>query len=117
MIRGFGGRRPTIDPSAFVAETATVVGDVTLPEGLEATLALEAFVAGDVGETAELTLTGLRAGSWQRTIHVPWDKLVWTGCGEDANMRINTSLRTRGNADAKLSIGALTVYRLVTKAC
>jgi hypothetical protein len=110
---------PVIVPDgvAVAIRGVSVIGHVELPEGVEATFTLEAFVAGDEGEVTDLSLGGPRSGSWQRTISVPWDKLVWTGCGEDTNLRINTSLRTRGNANAEVSIDTLTLYRFPTKTC
>jgi hypothetical protein len=105
------------DGVAVAIRGVAVIGSVELPEGLEATLGLEAFVTGEVGEVTELTLTGLRAGNWQRTIVIPWDKLVWTGCGDDNNLRVNTSLRTRGKENAKVTVDTVTLFRLATKAC
>lgn len=95
----------------------SVIGSVELPDGVEAILGLEAFVAGDAGTPVELTLTGPRTGTWYRAIAIRPADLVWTGCGEDANLRINTSLRTKGNAGAKVTLDALTLYRFATKAC
>jgi carbonic anhydrase/acetyltransferase-like protein (isoleucine patch superfamily) len=46
MIRGFAGQRPQIDPSAFVAETATIVGDVTV--GPRSSIWFGAVIRGDV---------------------------------------------------------------------
>lgn len=46
MIRGFGGKRPVIDPTAFVAETATVVGDVVV--GPRSSIWFGTVVRGDV---------------------------------------------------------------------
>jgi carbonic anhydrase/acetyltransferase-like protein (isoleucine patch superfamily) len=46
MIRGFKGKRPAIDPSAFVAETATIIGDVTL--GARSSVWFGAVIRGDV---------------------------------------------------------------------
>src|SRR3989442_8502203 len=46
MIRAFGGRRPAIDPSAFIADTATVIGDVTVGAG--ASVWFGAVLRGDV---------------------------------------------------------------------
>jgi len=110
---------PVIVPDgvAVAIRSVTLVGNADLPPDVEATLTLEAFAAGEAGDLTEQTLTGLRSGSWQRTVWVEWNKLVWTGCGEDTNLRVNTSLRTRGNAQAKLSIDTLTLYRFHTKAC
>jgi hypothetical protein len=95
----------------------SVIGSVELPDGLEATLGLEAFVAGDSGTPVELTLAGPRSGTWYRAIAIRPEDLVWTACGQDANLRVNTSLRTKGNAGAKITIDALTLYRFATKAC
>ena len=110
---------PTSVPAgvAVAIRGIAVIGTVDLPEGIEATLGLEAFVAGDTGEPADLTLTGPRKGTWYHTIVVPWDKLVWTGCGDDSNLRVNTSLRTSGRKDAKVTIDTVTLYRFATKAC
>ena len=46
MIRSFGDRRPLIDPSAFVAENATIVGDVSI--GARSSVWFGAVVRGDV---------------------------------------------------------------------
>lgn len=94
-----------------------VIGSVDLPEGVEATLGLEAFVAGDKGESNELTLTGPRTGNWFRAVSIRWNDLVWTGCGKDGILRINTSLRTKGNAGARVSVDKLVLFRVATKAC
>ena len=47
MILAFEGRRPRIAPSAFVAPTATVIGDVTIGE--DASVWFGAVLRGDVG--------------------------------------------------------------------
>ena len=95
----------------------SVIGSVELPEGVDATLGLEAFVAGDSGRPVDLTLRGPRSGAWYKAIVIRPDDLVWTGCGDDANLRINTSLRTKGNAGAKVTIDSLVLYRFATKSC
>jgi hypothetical protein len=95
----------------------SVIGSVDLPGGVDATLGLEAFVAGDSGTPVDLTLSGPRAGTWYRAIVIRPDDLVWTGCGDDANLRINTSLRTKGNAGARVTLDSLVLYRFATKAC
>ena len=46
MIRPFQGKRPAIDPTAFVAETAVVVGDVTI--GAESSIWYNVVARGDV---------------------------------------------------------------------
>jgi carbonic anhydrase/acetyltransferase-like protein (isoleucine patch superfamily) len=46
MIRAFRGKHPQIDPSAFVAENATIIGDVTL--GARSSVWFGAVLRGDV---------------------------------------------------------------------
>lgn len=46
MIRSFKGMVPEIDPSAFIAETAVVIGDVTI--GRESSLWYNVVARGDV---------------------------------------------------------------------
>ncbi|WP_318204697.1 gamma carbonic anhydrase family protein [Streptomyces sp. SCL15-4] len=46
LVVGIGGKEPRIDPEAFVAPTASVIGDVTLHEG--ASLWYGAVARGDV---------------------------------------------------------------------
>ncbi|MFF4395349.1 gamma carbonic anhydrase family protein [Streptomyces sp. NPDC001480] len=46
LITGIGGREPKVDPEAFVAPTASVIGDVTLGAG--ASVWYGAVVRGDV---------------------------------------------------------------------
>ena len=46
MIRGFAGIRPTIDPTAYIADNATIVGDVTV--GANSSVWFGAVVRGDV---------------------------------------------------------------------
>lgn len=46
LVMGIGGREPEVDPEAFVAPTASVIGDVTLGAG--ASVWYGAVVRGDV---------------------------------------------------------------------
>ncbi len=46
MIAPFGDRRPAIDPTAYVAEAAVVIGDVVI--GSESSVWFHAVVRGDV---------------------------------------------------------------------
>jgi carbonic anhydrase/acetyltransferase-like protein (isoleucine patch superfamily) len=46
VIAPFGDKRPTLDPSVFVAESATVIGDVAL--GPEASVWFQTVVRADV---------------------------------------------------------------------
>jgi gamma-carbonic anhydrase len=46
MIRPFQGTRPVIDPSAFIAETAVIIGDVEI--GSQSSIWYNCVVRGDV---------------------------------------------------------------------
>ena len=46
LIRGVRGHSPAIDPTAFVADTATIIGDVTI--GARASVWFGAVLRGDV---------------------------------------------------------------------
>jgi len=46
LVRGIGGKAPQIDPTAFVADTATIIGDVTV--GARSSVWFGAVVRGDV---------------------------------------------------------------------
>lgn len=46
ILRGFAGKRPSIDASAYLADSATVIGDVTV--GPRSSLWFGAVVRGDV---------------------------------------------------------------------
>jgi carbonic anhydrase/acetyltransferase-like protein (isoleucine patch superfamily) len=46
MIKSFQGVHPTIDPSAFIAETAVIIGDVTM--GPQSSVWYNCVVRGDV---------------------------------------------------------------------
>ncbi len=92
-------------------------GAAKLPEGLDATISVEAFSAGETGEINEIPLSGAMDSGYLRFVTVPDGQLDWSECGADINLRVNTSLRTRGNRDAAVSLDALIIYPLATKAC
>ncbi|HEX4457440.1 MAG TPA: gamma carbonic anhydrase family protein, partial [Polyangia bacterium] len=45
LVRGFLGKRPAIDPTAFIADNATIVGDVTI--GARSSIWFGAVLRGD----------------------------------------------------------------------
>lgn len=92
-------------------------GTSSLPEGLDATLSVEAFTAGSQGEVNEIGFSGPSQTGYLRFVSIADDKLQWSGCGADTNLRINTNLRTRGDKQATVSVSALIVYPLATRAC
>ena len=102
---------------AVAVRTVGFRGAARLPDGLDAKLSVEAFSAGDSGEINEIPLSGPLDTGYLRFVTVPDEQLDWSACGDDINLRVNTSLRTRGNRDAAVSLDALIIYPLATRAC
>lgn len=105
------------DGVSVAVRTVGFRGAVKLPDGVDATLSVEPFSAGNTGDPVELPFTGPSDTGYLRFVTVPDDQLAWSACGEDINLRVNTSLRASGKADAAASLNALIVYPLATKAC
>lgn len=92
-----------------------VRGHNDLPDGVDGTLSVEAFFAGTTGPVDETPLSGNKDFT---ALTAPAEAdFAWSACGADVNLRVNTSLRTKGNADAKVTIRAINLYRLATRAC
>lgn len=102
--------------TSVAVRNVAVRGKSKLPEGLDATLNVELFSAGSTGEVNEIAVPTGDTG-FLRFVTVPDDQLKWSDCGADINLRVNTSLRTRGDKEAAVSLDALIVYPLATKAC
>lgn len=94
-----------------------VRGTANLPDDLAATVSVEAFTASTQGEINEVSLDGGMHSGYLRFVTIPDDKLQWSDCGADTNARVNTSLRTRGDKNAAVTLTTLIVYPLATKAC
>lgn len=105
------------DGVSVAVRSVAIRGTADLPDGLDATVSVEAFTASTQGEINEIALTGAMNSGYLRFVTIPDDKLQWSDCGADTNLRVNTSLRTKGNADAAVAMTALIVYPLATKAC
>lgn len=65
MIYSFEGTKPTIDPSAYVAPEATIIGDVTIGPG--ASVFPGAVLRGDVGPIVIGARTNIQDGA---VVHV-----------------------------------------------
>ena len=65
IIRPFGGKAPRLDPSAFLVESAAVVGDVEL--GPESSVWFGAVIRGDVNHVRIGARSNLQDGS---VVHV-----------------------------------------------
>jgi carbonic anhydrase/acetyltransferase-like protein (isoleucine patch superfamily) len=77
MITALGDRVPAVDPTAFVVDTAVVIGDVTI--GPEASLWFHAVVRGDVERVRIGACTNIQDNA---TVHVTrgrWPTIVGEG--------------------------------------
>lgn len=77
VIASFGDRTPVVDATAFVVDSAVVIGDVTL--GAEASLWFHAVVRGDVERVRIGPRTNIQDNA---TVHVTrdrWPTLVGEG--------------------------------------
>jgi hypothetical protein len=105
------------DGVSVAIRNVAIRGAADLPDGLDATVSVEAFTASTHGEINEIPLSGAMYSGYLRFVTIPEDQLQWSACGADTNLRVNTSLRTRGDRQADVSLNALIVYPLATKAC
>jgi hypothetical protein len=105
------------DGMAVAVRAVAVRGAAELPEGVEATLTVEPFLAGAVGTPVETSVSGPGTATLFSLPFVAADDLDWSACGADVNLRVNTSLRTRGNAGARAEVRAINLFSLATKAC
>ncbi len=67
MLRAYRGRRPVIDPTAFVDETAQVIGDVTL--GPESSVWMAAVIRGDVNDIRIGARSNIQDGTVVHVMH------------------------------------------------
>src|SRR5690606_21326318 len=105
------------DGLSVAVRNIAIRGTADLPDGIDATVSLEAFTASTQGEINEIALSGGMHSAYLRFVTIPDDKLQWSDCGADINLRVNTSLRTRGDNEAAVTLNTLIVYPLATKAC
>jgi carbonic anhydrase/acetyltransferase-like protein (isoleucine patch superfamily) len=86
LIRGFRGKRPQIDASAFVADSATVIGDVVI--GARSSIWFGAVLRGDVFNIRIGEGTSIQDNS---VIHVTRDQFA-TDIGDNVTVGHNVTL-------------------------
>jgi gamma-carbonic anhydrase len=67
MLRPFRGRRPVVDPTAFVDDSAQVIGDVEI--GAESSVWMNAVIRGDVNTIRIGRRTNVQDGSVVHVMH------------------------------------------------
>jgi carbonic anhydrase/acetyltransferase-like protein (isoleucine patch superfamily) len=67
MLRSFRGRTPVVDPTAFVDESAQVIGDVTI--GAESSVWMNVVIRGDVNRIRIGVRTNVQDGTVVHVMH------------------------------------------------
>jgi hypothetical protein len=76
-------------------------GTLRLPAGTSATFRAEYFFAGGSGPVGSRQVNGPASGPF--TLSTPGRPLVWSACGEDVTLRVNTSLRVTAGGGGRAS--------------
>lgn len=73
-------------------------GYTFVPSGGEARFSAEYFFAGIRGPSVEQSFRGFVDNQYVITNRLAAESLVWSACGQDVNMRINTGMMARTNS-------------------
>lgn len=73
-------------------------GFTALPAGGRAQFNVEYFFAGSRGPRQTKTFYGPQNQSYALTDQLQAEALVWTPCGADTNLRVNTSMMVNSNS-------------------
>ena len=95
-----------------------------LPKGARSTFSVEYFFAGTRGPTFSQTFRGPKEDDYLISNNIVADAMTWSDCGEDVNLRTNSSIRvntvrgqeamaTVDTQDVKAAI----VYQLQWRSC
>jgi hypothetical protein len=95
-----------------------------LPRGARSRFNVEYFFAGSRGPSFTRSFTGPTEKDYLIQNKLVADALVWSACGEDVNLRTNSSIRvnTVGNREAMATVDsqdvkAAIIYRLQWRTC
>jgi len=72
-------------------------GYVSAPAGAMASLRTEYFFAGSRGPTFQKNFTGPYDSDYTLNSKLSLNAMVWSACGEDVNLRVNTSMMAKTN--------------------
>lgn len=70
----------------------------SLPAGASSRLNIEYFFAGQRGPTSSRTFTGYQNQDYLVSDRVGAQAIVWSPCGADTNLRVNSSMMAQTNA-------------------
>lgn len=95
-----------------------------LPRGARSQFSVEYFFAGSRGPSFAKTFTGPKEADYLITNKLVADALVWSPCGQDVNLRTNSSIRvsTTRNQEAMATVDtqdvkAAIIYQLQWRKC
>ena len=95
-------------------------GSLLVPSGGSVTVSREYFFAGSKGKVKKTEIKKKLKGNFILRDNISSKNKVWSECGADTNLRINTSLLAKANKDNQLvraSIGSQSIYQLDLKSC
>ncbi len=69
----------------------------SLPSGARANFNVEYFFAGSRGVRQAKTFYGPSSNLYELTDHLTAEAVVWSACGADTNLRVNTSMMVQTN--------------------
>jgi len=82
-------------------------GYVYQPPGAQTTFNTEYFFAGSRGPTYQKTFRGPKDEDYLLTNNLLGSAQVWSACGADVNLRVNSSLRVRTNRNKQEAIATV----------
>lgn len=96
-----------------------------LPRGARAAFNVEYFFAGSSGVRTAKNFVGPASGNYEMTDELEAQALVWSKCGEDTNLRVNTSMVVNANTRGDLAMATVDsadvtaglVYHIAWKRC
>lgn len=79
----------------------------SLPSGARATFNVDYFFAGGRGVRQSKTFMGPSANLYELTDHLAAEAVVWSACGADTNLRVNTNMFVQTNRRGELAMSTV----------
>jgi hypothetical protein len=100
---------PVIVPQGYSVAILKVDyrGYTAVPSGGKAQFDTEYFWAGTRGPHQTRVFTGPSSGDYTLTDNLLAQTLVWSGCGAEVNLRINSSMLAQSNAKMEETLGTV----------
>lgn len=79
----------------------------SLPSGARATFNVDYFFAGGRGVRQSKSFFGPSANLYELTDHLAAEAVVWSACGADTNLRVNTNMFVQTNRRGELAMSTV----------